>query len=115
MPKIVLPGSTDPGVTAQEAAAREIEWKCRGHVAHEHVFLAKIVERIRALPAQPTVEGALLAAARAAYNMKDGRTQDEKRLCDEAVNRILFISPADPMEPFSDKCNWWPRATEQAA
>lgn len=96
--------------TAQEACAREIDSMARGHVAHEHVVLARLATCIRNLPASESAAAAILDAAFLAHVIKQQVPGDERRLMVEAMNRLIMVSNKDPMEPYSDRDLWWPRA-----
>lgn len=97
----------------REACAREVEWMARGHAAHEHVVLIVVVDRIRAIDLALVENGAdIVSAAHEAIMHVRGEHPDYYKTClDYADERIAKININDPMKPFSDKSQWWPRAT----
>lgn len=102
--------------TIREACAREIEWMARGHVAHEHVVLDIVVERIRAIDLMLTTSATdIVEAAHEVIMHVRGEQPDMFRHClDYAVAQLEEIKLNDPMKPFSDSEKWWPRAKEKS-
>lgn len=100
--------------TTQEACAREIELMGRGHVAHEQGLLIRLATCIRALPASKNRAEAVLDAAYIATVIQRELVGHERLLMSWAVDRIIGVSRSDPMEPFSDRDMWWPRARRAA-
>ena len=103
-----------PGKTTQEAAAREIECMARGHVAHEHIVLDKVVERIRQLPEPKTAREAIKSAHEFVEKVRKEHTILYVHCLDFAHKRLDEIDIKDPMEPFSDNKGWWPRVKKEA-
>lgn len=107
-----------PQETVKEAIAREIEHLSRGYVAHEATILLDVAKRIRDTVYAPTatIIDVVLGAADVIIAMK----HDERwawyqywghpdGLFHRTYARLSAINILDPMEPFSDKAQWWPR------
>lgn len=108
---------SDPQTTIHEACARAIEWKCRGHVAHEHLFLDTVIERIRAVPRQDkayeiyTAVLTDLTQMNADLEAEGPAYANKARLVADSITRISEEVGArmdDPMNIYSDHHKWWP-------
>lgn len=108
---------SDPQTTIHEACARAIAWMARGHVAHEHLFLDTVVERIRAVPRQEkayevyTAVLTDLTRMNAVLEAEGPASANKARLVAVSMSRIMEeVGPRldDPMIIYSDHHKWWP-------
>jgi hypothetical protein len=109
--------------TLREAFARELECMARGYVAHEHLIIKQVYDKLRELPLEDEygklispflffsqhVVMTLMSVRNAPQNAYYQYWDHPSGLLAKMLERLCDIDPLDPMKPFSDNARWWPR------
>ena len=102
-------------ITLREAYARELEQMGRGYAAYQQVILNNTAECVR----KCRIDGGD-SLINAAIDIIDSAEKQSsllpgfKEMFAEARSRLQVIDTNDPMKPYSDRNQWWPRVKAPA-